>query len=316
MNLDIDTTSFKRVSSIKVPDIFNRRLKTGIEKIDTLLGGGFLPGSSFTLCANAGCGKTTLMLQTLDAMAKQGYKVAYASGEESVFQLAHTCKRLNVTNVEIANETNVETLTDVMKEYDILIVDSFQSLTTNKAKNARAVEKHAVQSLVKAGKDLECVVGFIMHLTKSGELKGSTIVPHTVDLNLKVGMMPDSDDETARLIYIDRKNRFGPLGDCDAVLGHAGYDFNVSVKPDKKDDKKAATKNTRKAKELETLESQDILSIARVCELIDVAPLRAQHLLRELTMAEKYVKTGRGPSSRWHRATKTNTDAKIVAFNG
>ena len=299
MNLDIDTTTFKKVSTIEVPDIFNRRLKTGINKMDELLGGGFLPGSSFTLCANAGCGKTTLMLQTLDAMAKNGYRVAYASGEESVFQLAHTCSRLKVENVEIANETDVETLVDVMKDYDILIVDSFQALTTNKAKGFRAVEKHAVQSLVKASKDHECVLGFIMHLTKNGELKGSTIVPHTVDLNLKVSMLPESDDETARLVFIDRKNRFGPLGDFDATLGHGGYNFDVEVKRESED--KVVNKSNRKQQELDKLLEQSEVSIRSACELLSIAPLRAQHLLRELVMCEKFEKHGRGPKSRWIR---------------
>lgn len=313
MNLDIDTTSFQKVSTIKIPDIFNRRLKTGIDKVDSMLGGGFLPGSSFTLCAPAGCGKTTLMLQTLDSMVKQGYRVAYASGEESIFQLAHTCKRLNVTNVDIANETDVETLVNVMNNYDILIVDSFQALSTRKAKGFRAVEKHAVQTLVKAAKDSECVLGMIMHLTKSGELKGSTIVPHTVDMNIKVGPMPDTDDEMARLVYIDGKNRFGPLGDFEATLGSTGYDFNATVKKTEKEDTtKVSSKNSRKKVELETLEKHDVLSIRTACELLDIAPLRAQHLLRELTMAEKYVKTGRGPDSRWTRA---GSSKKVVQFS-
>lgn len=308
MNLDIDTTTFKKVSNIEVPDIFNRRLKTGIKKMDDLLGGGFLPGSSFTLCANAGCGKTTLMLQTLDAMAANGYRVAYASGEESVFQLAHTCTRLKVENVEIANETNVEKLVDVMKDYDILIVDSFQALTTNKAKGFRAVEKHAVQSLVKASKDHECVLGFIMHLTKNGELKGSTIVPHTVDLNLKVSMLPESDDETARLVFIDRKNRFGPLGDFDATLGYGGYNFEAEVTRESED--KVSNKSSRKQQELDTLLEHDELSIAKACELLSIAPLRAQHLLRELVMCEKFEKSGRGPQSRW---TKIAPALKLAA---
>lgn len=310
MNLDIDTTTFQKVSTIKVPDIFNRRLKSGIDKVDSMLGGGFLPGSSFTLCAPAGCGKTTLMLQTLDSMVKQGYRVAYASGEESIFQLAHTCSRLKVTNVDIANETDVETLVGVMKDYDILIVDSFQALTTKKARGFRAVEKHAVQALVKGAKDNECVLGMIMHLTKSGELKGSTIVPHTVDMNIKVGPMPDTDDEMARIVYIDGKNRFGPLGDFEATLGYSGYDFNASVKKTEKEDKtKVKSKNNRKQEELNILEEHDELSIRKACDLLTIAPLRAQHLLRELTMAEKYTKTGRGPDSRWHKVTE-----KVVRF--
>ena len=301
MNLDIDTTSFKKVSTIQIPDIFNRRLKTGINKIDELLGGGFLPGSSFTLCANAGCGKTTLMLQTLEAMASNGYKVGYASGEESVFQLAHTCARLNIQNVEIANETDVELLAQAMKNYDILIVDSFQALTTKLATNSRAVEKHAVQTLVRAGKDNECVLGFIMHLTKSGDLKGSTIVPHTVDLNLKVSMLPDSDDETARLVYIDRKNRFGPLGDFDATLGHGGYNFDVEVNRESED--KVTSKSGRKSQELAKIKEEHEVSIKSTCELLNIAPLRAQHLLRELVMCEEFTKTGRGPASRWTRTS-------------
>lgn len=309
MNLDINTTSFQKVSTIEVPDIFNRRLKSGIDKIDSMLGGGFLPGSSFTLCAPAGCGKTTLMLQTLDSMAAAGTKVAYASGEESVFQLAHTCSRLKVRNVDIANETDVEKLCDVMKDYDILIVDSFQALTTNQARGFRAIEKHAVQKLVMAAKEHECVLGMIMHLTKSGELKGSTIVPHTVDMNLKVSPMPDTDDETARLIYIDGKNRFGPLGDFEATLGYGGYNFNATVQREEKTETKPVTKVNRKQQELSELVRHDVLSIRTACELLECAPLRAQHLLRELTMSELYVKTGRGPDSRWTKATE-----KVVQF--
>lgn len=311
MNLDIDTTSFQKVSNIEVPEIFNRRLKSGIEKIDTMLGGGFLPGSSFTLCAPAGCGKTTLMLQTLDSMVKLGYRVAYASGEESIFQLAHTCSRLKVENVEIANETDVETLVDVMKDYDILIVDSFQALTTKKARGFRAVEKHAVQTLVKAAKDSECVLGMIMHLTKSGELKGSTIVPHTVDMNIKVGPMPDTDDETARLVYIDGKNRFGPLGDFEATLGYGGYNFDATVKKQEKEEtpKASMPKPNRKQQELSELTRHDELSIRKAVELLNIAPLRAQHLLRELTMSELYIKTGRGPESRW---IKNNNTIKLA----
>jgi hypothetical protein len=310
MNLEIDTTTFKKVSSIEIPDIFNRRLKTGIKKMDELLGGGFLPGSSFTLCANAGCGKTTLMLQTLDAMAKNGYKVGYASGEESVFQLAHTCSRLKVEKVEIANETDIKKLKDVMKEYDILIVDSFQALSTKAKMNSRALEKHAVQTLTKAAKDHECVIGFIMHLTKTGDLKGGTIVPHTVDLNLKVSMLPDSDDETARLVFIDRKNRFGPLGDFDATLGYGGYDFNAKVTREAED--KATNKASRKQVELDTLLAHEELSIAKTCELLSIAPLRAQHLLRELVMCEQFEKTGRGPASRW---TRINAPVLLAAEN-
>jgi hypothetical protein len=149
----------------------------------------------------------------------------------------------------------------------------------------------------------------IMHLTKSGELKGSTIVPHTVDMNIKVGPMPDTDDEMARIVYIDGKNRFGPLGDFEATLGYSGYDFNSTVKKTEKEDKAVVPKVNRKQQELSELVRHDELSIRKACELLSVAPLRAQHLLRELTMSELYTKTGRGPDSRWNKVTE-----KVVQF--
>ena len=80
MNLGYAATEFKTVSKIKIPDIFNRRYRTGIEAVDDLFGEGILPGSSITMCASAGCGKTTFLLQVLDALSLNGYSTAYASG--------------------------------------------------------------------------------------------------------------------------------------------------------------------------------------------------------------------------------------------
>ena len=86
MSLDFNATGLQRVRDIKIPDIFNRRLTTGISKIDALFNEGILPGSAMTLTAQAGCGKTTFMLQMLQGLDKNGYKVGYFSGEESIYQ--------------------------------------------------------------------------------------------------------------------------------------------------------------------------------------------------------------------------------------
>jgi len=75
MNLDITKTTFKSIGDIAIPEIFNRRIKTGITEVDDFFGQGLLPGQTFTLTAKAGGGKTTFMLQVLEALARQGYKV-------------------------------------------------------------------------------------------------------------------------------------------------------------------------------------------------------------------------------------------------
>ena len=68
MNLGYDTTKFQSVSNIKIPDLFYRRYKSGIDTIDDLFGEGVLPGSAITMTAPAGCGKTTFLLQMLEGL--------------------------------------------------------------------------------------------------------------------------------------------------------------------------------------------------------------------------------------------------------
>ena len=300
MNLGIRETTLTKVKNIKIPEIFNRRMKTGIRKIDSLFDEGILPGSAFTLTAPAGGGKTTLMLQILNGLVKNGYKVGYFSGEESIYQLAYTAKRVGATEVEIANETDIDTIAEQMKELDLIIVDSFQALTSTTKMNSRQLEKHAVQHLTKMAKQTECVVGFVMHLTKSGDLKGGTIVPHTVDANLKIEMVPNAD-EGARAIYFE-KNRFGPLNELECIIQRNGYDFNAKVvKDDEGTVKKAPSKKARKADDMETIAKMRKITLPTVAKKLDGNVQRAQYLLRELVILGKLTKEGRGSTAIWKK---------------
>lgn len=298
MDLGITKTSLTKAKNIKIPDIFNRRMKTGIKRIDVLFDEGILPGSAFTLTAQAGCGKTTLMMQILNGLAKNGYNVGYFSGEESIYQLAYTADRINTKEVPIANETDIDEIMDHMKDLDLLIIDSFQALTTRTKMNSRQLEKYAVQTLVKEAKKTECTVGFIMHLTKSGDLKGGTIVPHTVDANIKIVKVSDSDDEGSRCIYFE-KNRFGPLNELECLIARNGFDFeSVVVKDDSDGVKKVEPKATRKEKEFEKiLDLESITQESAARSIGDVS--RANFLLRELTVLGRVEKTGRGSAAVW-----------------
>ena len=227
MNLEYKATKFKTVSDIKIPDIFYRRYKSGISVMDDLFGEGILPGSSVTMCAPAGCGKTTLLLQLLEGLSNNGYEVAYASGEENTYQLAFTCNRIGVKRVAVANMTDIDDLVDAMDDLDALVVDSFQALTSKKKMNSRALEKYAVSKLTRAAKDTECTLFFIMHLTKDGKLKGGTIVPHTVDVNMEISIEGDIADSARKISFA--KNRFGALNEVTLFLNAKGYDFGNPV---------------------------------------------------------------------------------------
>src|SRR5688500_14059179 len=59
-----------------------KRMGTGYGDLDTVLGGGILPGGVLLMAGQPGIGKSTLLLQVASEVGKN-YPVLYASGEES-----------------------------------------------------------------------------------------------------------------------------------------------------------------------------------------------------------------------------------------
>jgi len=296
MNLNYTNTNFKTVSDIEIPDIFYRRYKSGILVMDELFGEGILPGSSVTMCAAAGCGKTTLLLQLLEGLSRNGYSVGYSSGEENTYQLAFTCDRIGVKKVAVANMTDIDELVDAMDDLDVLVVDSFQALTTTKKMNSRALEKYAVSKLTRAAKDKECTVFFIMHLTKDGKLKGGTIVPHTVDVNMNIEIDGEIDDNARKIFFT--KNRFGPLNELTLFIGANGYDFStpIVVEPETK----AKSKKSKKKDELDTILNMiepPLIDTNRVMKTLNIDYMRASYLLRDLVNNNKMAKYGKGKAA-------------------
>ena len=315
MNLEYKATKFETVSDIKIPDIFYRRYKSGISVMDDLFGEGILPGSSITMCAAAGCGKTTLLLQLLEGLTGNGYNVGYSSGEENTYQLAFTCDRIGVKEVAVANMTDIDDLVDAMDDLDALVVDSFQALTSKKKMNSRALEKYAVSKLTRAAKDKECTIFFIMHLTKDGKLKGGTIVPHTVDVNMNITIEGDIDDDARKIFFT--KNRFGPLNELTLFIGKNGYDFSAPVKVEESENK-APSKKSRKAKDLDTILNMTEpphLTADRVMTELGVNYSRAYNLLRELVLDGKMDKFGKGKSATYKHKNIDNSGSVVGLLN-
>ena len=301
MNLGITQTAFTAVKDIVIPDIFYNRLKSGVQDFDKLFGEGLLPGAAITLTAQAGCGKTTFALQLLEHLNLAGYDVAYASGEENQFQLAFTCQRLNVKGVKIANVTDIDTIAEAMDKNDVIVVDSFQALSTKTKMNSRALEQYAVSTLCNKAKDSECVLIFIMHLTKSGQLKGSTLVPHSVDVNMMISHDLDNDDDTARIISVT-KNRFGQSIDVQAILGHKGFHIGEKVTTGKK----AKSKKDRKADLKKNILQLDPPNITEKLVMNSFQLTKGQtYLVLKALVDDKLLKKyGRGANAVWKKTPK------------
>src|ERR1700677_3108522 len=69
------------------------RLGTGFRELDRVLGGGLVPGGLVLIGGDPGIGKSTLVLQACARLCAQGVSVLYASGEESLEQVALRARR-------------------------------------------------------------------------------------------------------------------------------------------------------------------------------------------------------------------------------
>ena len=294
MNIKMTSTKFTPIKDVTIPEVYYRRMKCGIEKLDALFGEGILPGSSITLTARAGLGKTTLVLQMLESLHKNGYKVGYCSSEESVAQLAMTCKRLNVQSISVCNEANVDKISSYMEEHDVIVIDSFQGLVKGNL-SGRELEKYCIEKLVVRAKETECAVILICHNTKAGGIKGSSLIIHAVDVNMSISSIKDAE-ANARCITFD-KNRFGPAIDVECYIEYSGYDFQTEVVVDEQ----AATgsKSKKKHDQREAILKLKDITLPNVCKQLSIDSTRAGFLLRELQNEGKLVKEGRGVDASW-----------------
>ena len=107
------------------------RIKTGVDELDRVLGGGIVKGSLSLLGGEPGIGKSTLILQICEEIAKFG-KVLYVSGEESADQIKLRADRLNVNNDNIMflGETNIEFVENAILEVEpmLVVIDSVQTM--------------------------------------------------------------------------------------------------------------------------------------------------------------------------------------------
>ena len=111
-----------------------RRLRTGINEFDFVLGGGIVPGSMVLIGGEPGIGKSTLLLQVAGALQGAEQRVLYVSGEESPLQVKLRADRLDQTagDVELLTETLLETVlaTAASMEPAVMVVDSIQTIFT------------------------------------------------------------------------------------------------------------------------------------------------------------------------------------------
>ena len=178
--------------------------------MNRVLGGGLVPGSLVLLGGEPGIGKSTLSLQI--ALADNGLKTLYVSGEESAEQIKMRALRLGIGNEGclIYAETLLENILAQIEEQrpDLVVIDSIQTIYTDIIESsAGSVSqiRECAASLLKYAKATGTSIFIIGHITKDGTIAGPKILEHIVDVVLQF----EGDNNLIYRILRGIKNRFG-----------------------------------------------------------------------------------------------------------
>ena len=111
------TSELTKLGDIEATDI--DRTATGLEELDRALGGGVVEGGVVLIGGDPGIGKSTLLLQALDALQRKGMNTLYVTGEESGAQVALRSRRLGLDNsqVQVLAEIQLEKILATLQTY-------------------------------------------------------------------------------------------------------------------------------------------------------------------------------------------------------
>jgi DNA repair protein RadA/Sms len=194
------------------------RMPTGITELDRVLGGGVVLGSVALVGGDPGVGKSTLLLQALAGMARRGPSTLYASGEESIAQVALRARRLGLAFgdvplgdrlqiVGVSDVAEVEQATQIAKPTAI-VVDSVQvirSADLESAPGSVSQLREVTSRLVDLAKRTHAAVFLVGHVTKEGAIAGPKVLEHLVDVVLSF----EGERGHAFRALRASKNRFG-----------------------------------------------------------------------------------------------------------
>lgn len=188
------------------------RISTGITDLDTVLGGGILPGGVSLLAGQPGMGKSTLLLQIAATVAAK-HPVLYISGEESAHQVKLRAIRLGADttkSLDFVSSTSADDVAATIRDgkHKVIIVDSIQTLSLQDITSAPGTVSQITNSsnvVIRAAKAAGAAVILVGHVTKEGSIAGPKVLEHLVDVVLQFEGDRYGGFKVVRAI----KNRYG-----------------------------------------------------------------------------------------------------------
>ncbi len=199
-----------------VKEAERERIKTKIEELNRVLGGGVVLGSLVLIGGEPGIGKSTLLLQVSRDFATEGEKVLYVSGEESLEQIKIRGERLGLGDgkLYLLAETNMERILAQAEKLapQVFVLDSIQTVFSSKLSSSPGTisqVREVANQVFRFSKKNEVSSFLIGHITKEGSLAGPKSLEHMVDVVLYF----EGERDHAHRVLRSLKNRFGPVSE-------------------------------------------------------------------------------------------------------
>ena len=192
---------------------FAQPISTGIDELDTVLGGGLVAGSVTLVGGEPGIGKSTLLLQLL--AARTGTTL-YVSAEESAQQVRLRAERLDALRPDlwIHAETSLPHIIAAIDEIrpELVVIDSIQTVadpTLSSPPGSVGQVRGCAHRLVNEAKERDIAIVLVGHVTKEGSLAGPRVLEHVVDTVLQF----EGDRHHALRLLRAVKHRYGPTNE-------------------------------------------------------------------------------------------------------
>jgi DNA repair protein RadA/Sms len=189
---------------------------TGFSEMDSVLGGGIVPGSVVLLAGDPGIGKST-------ATFADGFKHQFEGKRCSVYfrRRIRTADKTSGSKayqksqkrvIIFSSLTNTDEIVQLIQETKpaLVVIDSIQTMESENLtglSGSVGQVRYAASQFIKAAKTLNVPTILVGHVTKEGMVAGPMILSHMVDTVLFL----EGEKNTGTRILRSLKNRFGPV---------------------------------------------------------------------------------------------------------
>jgi DNA repair protein RadA/Sms len=182
-------------------------------------------GSVVLLAGHPGVGKSTLVLQLLDGLIREGRRTLLVSGEESPAQIGLRGRRLGI-ELHSCRAVSTTSLDEVVwaarrESPDVVVLDSIQTVqSADHEQSAGSVVqvRECAAALTRHAKLTDTTIVLVGHVTKDGQVAGPKTLEHVVDVVLSL----ENERSGALRLLRPLKNRFGSCDELGVFAMSAG----------------------------------------------------------------------------------------------